>query len=120
MTKFDKSEKIGLSGLGNRNIQFWLFQNRIKEGAKHEDLKIQVCLKHEKGKGNIKELIHVLTTKIDIIEKLEYPICQTGTSGFYSYKMVNISKWRLTLYISQVGPCKHVFQIMHKFLRPFG
>jgi hypothetical protein len=50
MTKFGKAKKIGLSSLGNRSIRFLQFQNRIKEWAKHEDLKIQVCLKHEKGK----------------------------------------------------------------------
>ena len=49
MTKFGKAEKTGLSGLGNRSIRFWQFQIRIKEGAKHEDLKIQVYLKHGKG-----------------------------------------------------------------------
>jgi hypothetical protein len=46
MDKFGMAGKIGLSSLGNRSIQFWQFENRIKEGAKHEDLKIQVCLKH--------------------------------------------------------------------------
>jgi hypothetical protein len=34
--------------------------------------------------------------------------------------MVNIFKWMSTLYISQVGPCRHVFQVMHMFLRKFG
>jgi hypothetical protein len=36
----------------------------------------------------------VLTTKFDILEKSECPVCQIGTSGFYSAKIVNISKWR--------------------------
>jgi hypothetical protein len=40
MTKFEKAEKTGLSSLRNRSIRFWQFQNRTKEGAKHEDLKI--------------------------------------------------------------------------------
>jgi hypothetical protein len=50
MIKFGKSEKIGLSGLGNQSIRFWQFQDKIKEEAKLEVLKIQECLKHEKGK----------------------------------------------------------------------
>jgi hypothetical protein len=119
-TKFGIARKTGLSNLGNRSIWFWQFQNRIKEEAKHEDLKIQLCFKHGKGKENIKESIHVLTTKFDILEKSECLICQIRTSGFYSDKMINISKWRPTLYISQVGPCRYVFQVMHMFLRKFG
>jgi hypothetical protein len=74
----------------------------------------------EKGRRNIKEPTHVLTTKFDILEKPECPVSQTTTSDFFSYKMVNISKWRPTLYISQVRPCMHVFQVMHVFLRQFG
>jgi hypothetical protein len=109
MTKFGKAGKIGLTGLGNRSIRFWQFQNRIKEGAKHEDLKIPVRFKHGKGKKNIKDSIHVLTTTFDILGKPERPVCQTRTSNFYSDKIVNISKWMPTLYISQVGPCRHVF-----------
>jgi hypothetical protein len=62
----------------------------------------------------------VLTTKFDILKKLECSVSQTGTSGFYSYEMVNISKWRPTLYISQVGPCMLVFQVMHVFLGQFS
>jgi hypothetical protein len=46
MTKFNKAGKTRLSDLGNRSIQFWQFQNMINVGAKYEDLKIQVCLKH--------------------------------------------------------------------------
>jgi hypothetical protein len=72
------------------------------------------------GKENIKESIHVLMTKFDIMRKLERPVYQTGISGFYSDKMVNISKWMPTLYISQVGSCRRVFQVMHMFLRKFG
>jgi hypothetical protein len=36
--------------------------------------------------------------------------------SFYSDKMTNISKWRSTLYISQVGLCKHVFKLCTCFL----
>jgi hypothetical protein len=50
MTKFDKAEKTGLSGFPNRNIWFWQFLNQMKKDAKYEYLKIQECLKHEKGK----------------------------------------------------------------------
>jgi hypothetical protein len=51
ITKFDKAEKIGLFGLGNQSIRFYQFHNKIIEEAKLKDLKIQKCLKHEKGKG---------------------------------------------------------------------
>jgi hypothetical protein len=54
MTKFGKSEKIGLSGLPFRNIRFWQFQNKIKEGARLEDLKIQDVLRQENGLKEIK------------------------------------------------------------------
>jgi hypothetical protein len=40
MTKFGKFGKTGISDLPFRNIQFWQFQNKTKEGAKLEDLKI--------------------------------------------------------------------------------
>jgi hypothetical protein len=72
----------------------------IKEGDKHEDMKIQVCLKHGKEKENIKELIHLLMTKFNILGKSECSVCQTGISGFYSDKIVNISKLMPILYIS--------------------
>jgi hypothetical protein len=62
----------------------------------------------------------VLTTEFDILRNPECPVYQIRTSGFYSAKMVNISKWRPTLYISQVGPCRHVFQVMHVFLGQFS
>jgi hypothetical protein len=74
----------------------------------------------EKRKKDIKEPIHVLMIKFDILEKSECHVCQTGTSGLYSDNMVNISKWSPTLYISQVGPYIHVFQVMHMFLGQFG
>jgi hypothetical protein len=54
MIKSGKSIKIGLYDLGNRSIRFWQFQNRIKEEAKLEDLKIQECLNLGKGKQGIK------------------------------------------------------------------
>jgi hypothetical protein len=54
MIKSGKSVKIGLSDLRNRSIRFWQFQNKIKEEAKLEDLKIQECLKLGKGKQGIK------------------------------------------------------------------
>jgi hypothetical protein len=74
----------------------------------------------EKERRNIKEPTHVLMTNFDILEKLKCPICQTKTSGFYSCKMINIFKWRSTLYISQVGLSKHIFQVMHVFLEQFS
>jgi hypothetical protein len=74
----------------------------------------------EKGRKDIKEPTHVLRIEFNILGKLGCPVCQMGTSSFYTAKMVNISKWRPTLYISQVGPCRHVFQVMHMFLGQFG
>jgi hypothetical protein len=62
----------------------------------------------------------MLTTKFDILGKPECHVCQNVISSFYSDKMVNISKWRPTLYISHVGPCMLVFQVMHIFLGQFG
>jgi hypothetical protein len=50
MTKFGESGKTRLSGLGYRSIQFSQVQRKIKRGDKFEDLKIQECLKHGKGK----------------------------------------------------------------------
>ncbi len=54
MTKFGKFGKTGISDLPFRNIQFWQFQNKTKEGAKLEDLKIQHILKQEKALKGIK------------------------------------------------------------------
>jgi hypothetical protein len=54
----------------------------------------------------------MLTTKFDILGKPECPVSQNKIFGFYSYKMVNISKCGITLYISQVRPYIHVFQVM--------
>jgi hypothetical protein len=65
---------------------------------------------------DIKEPTHVLMTKFDILGKSECPVCQTETSGFYNDKMVNISKWRPTLYISQVVPYTQVFRLCTCFL----
>jgi hypothetical protein len=50
MIKFGKARKIGVSGSGNRSIRFCQIQNKIKEEAKFEALKIQEYLKHGKGK----------------------------------------------------------------------
>jgi hypothetical protein len=58
LTKFGKFRKTGLSGLGTRSIRFWQFYNRIRKEPKLEDLKIQECLKHGKGKKGIKGPIH--------------------------------------------------------------
>jgi hypothetical protein len=55
--------------------------------------------------------------KFDILKKSERTISQIETSDFYSDKIVSISKWRSTLYISQVGPYSHVFQVIHMFLK---
>jgi hypothetical protein len=48
MTKFGKSEKTGSFGFPFGTIRFQQFQNKTKEGAELEDLKVQ-CVKHEKG-----------------------------------------------------------------------
>jgi hypothetical protein len=56
-------------------------------------------------------------TKFDILKKSECLIFQTGSSIFYSYEMINISKWRSALCILQVGPYMHIFQVIHVFLR---
>jgi hypothetical protein len=45
---------------------------------------------------------NVLMTKFNILEKMKVLVSQIGMSSFYSYKMVNISKWRSALYILQV------------------
>jgi hypothetical protein len=74
----------------------------------------------EKGRRNLKEPTHVLTDKFDILGKPECPIFHIRTFDFYSDKMVNISKWRPTLYISQVRPSRHVCQVIHMFLEQFG
>jgi hypothetical protein len=55
MTKFDKSEKIGLSSFVFQNIRFLQFQNKNMEGAKREDLRIPVHLRPRKGIRSIKE-----------------------------------------------------------------
>jgi hypothetical protein len=53
MTKFGKSGKTRLSGLLFRDIWFWQFQVKTKEGAKLEDLETQGVLRHGKGLRNI-------------------------------------------------------------------
>jgi hypothetical protein len=50
MAKFDKAEKTRLSDVGFWSIRFLQIQRRIEEEAKLENLKIQVCFKHRKGK----------------------------------------------------------------------
>jgi hypothetical protein len=55
----------------------------------------------------------MLTIKFYILKKSECPVWQIRIYGFYSAKMINISKWMSTLYILEVGPCMHVFQVMH-------
>jgi hypothetical protein len=54
MTKFDKAEKTGLSGLPSRSIRFYQFQSKTKEWAKLENLKIQGVLKQENVLKSIK------------------------------------------------------------------
>jgi hypothetical protein len=55
MTKFGKSGKTRLSGSLFRNIRFWQFQYKTKEGIRLEDLKIQGVLRHAKGLKSIKK-----------------------------------------------------------------
>jgi hypothetical protein len=55
MTKIFKSDKIGLPGFVFWNIRFSEFQNKNREGAKCEDFRIPVHLRHEKGIRSIKE-----------------------------------------------------------------
>jgi hypothetical protein len=55
MMKIFKSKKIGLPGFVFWNIRFSEFQNRNREGAKREDFRIPVHLRHEKGIRSIKE-----------------------------------------------------------------
>jgi hypothetical protein len=74
----------------------------------------------EKGRKDIKEPTYMLMTKFDILEKSKCLVSQTGTSNFCSDKIVNIFKWRSTLYISRVRPCRPVFQVMHMFLGQFS
>jgi hypothetical protein len=58
----------------------------------------------------------VLTTKFDILEKSEDPVYQIIMSIFYTYKMVNISKWTPSLHISQVGHTCMFFRLCTCFL----
>jgi hypothetical protein len=44
----------------------------------------------------------MLTIKFDIMGKSGVLYSQSERSDFYGYKIVNISKWRSALYISQV------------------
>jgi hypothetical protein len=75
MTKFGKSGKTGPSSFLFQTIQFWQFQNKIKEEAKLEDLKIQCVLKHEKGLKGIKGPGWKKMMQ-------EVKVAKTGLSGF--------------------------------------
>jgi hypothetical protein len=55
ITKFDKSKKTRLSTFLFWTIWFWQLQDKIKEGTKLKDLKIQGVLRHGKGLRGIKE-----------------------------------------------------------------
>jgi hypothetical protein len=48
--------------------------------------------------------------------KSDIPDFQTGRSGFYGYKIIIIFKWRLVLYISQVGHIVIFFRLCKCFL----
>jgi hypothetical protein len=74
MTKFGKSEKIGLSGLLFWNIWFQSFQSKARERVKLEDLKIQGVLKQENG---LKRIKGSRWKKI----KQEVNVIKTGPSG---------------------------------------
>jgi hypothetical protein len=52
--KFDKSRKTGTSDFPLWTVQFQQFQNKAKERAKLEDLKVQGVLRQEKGIKGIK------------------------------------------------------------------
>jgi hypothetical protein len=52
-------------------IRFTQFWNRINEGAKHEKFEDPSMFEAWR---NIKESIHVLTTKFDILRKPECPV----------------------------------------------
>jgi hypothetical protein len=66
-------------------------------------MKIQVCLKHEKKKEKHQRTNPRVDDKIRHYKKTRVSGFPNRNIWFYSYKMVNISKWILTLYISQVG-----------------
>jgi hypothetical protein len=55
MTRFDKSGKTRQSGLVFRIVGFDSFRVKIRKDATQGNLKIQVCLKHEKGDTGINE-----------------------------------------------------------------
>jgi hypothetical protein len=55
MIKFDEFGKTELSVFPFRTIWFWWFQDKIKEGAKFKDLKIQGVLRYEKGLKSVKK-----------------------------------------------------------------
>jgi hypothetical protein len=54
----------------------------------------------------------VLMTKFDILGKsMVVSDSQIGRSRLHNSKMVNISKWRSTLYISQIGHTSMIFKL---------
>jgi hypothetical protein len=54
-TKFRKSKKIEPSNFLFQTIQFCQIQNRNREGAKRQDLKILGYLRHGRGARSTKE-----------------------------------------------------------------
>jgi hypothetical protein len=58
----------------------------------------------------------MLTIKFDIMGKSGVLYSQSGRSDFYGYKIVNISKWRSALYISQVVHIYMFFRLCTYFL----
>jgi hypothetical protein len=118
MAKFDKSMKTILSGLGNRSIQFGQFQNRIK--VRLEDLKTQVWFEAWKWKEKHQGANPCVDDQIWHFGKTRVSSFLNWNIHFYSYEMDNISKWMSNLYISQVGPDRHVSRVMHMFLEQFG
>jgi hypothetical protein len=102
MTKFGKAGKTGLSGLGNWVSGFGSFRIVSKNELNMNIWRSKYVWSMEKERRNFKVTTHVLTTKYDILGKLECPICQIRTSSFCSDKMVNIYEWMPSLYISHV------------------
>jgi hypothetical protein len=74
ITKFDRARKTRLSGLVFWNIRFSQFLIMNREGAKCEDLKILVHLRHGKGIRSTKEPRQKKS-------KLEVEVAKTGLCG---------------------------------------
>jgi hypothetical protein len=83
MIKFGKSEK-------NQNIRFSQFQNRNKEGAKREDLKILVHLKHGKGVRSIKSQDRRNSSPKLKLKKSNYLVWDIGVSDFFRRDKVRL------------------------------